>query len=336
MLGDRRGMQARLMGERVGADIGGMTVGNAVQALVQRPRDRRETGKAVVVDAGLVAHLQGQRRDQAHQVGIAAALAQAVQRALDLACAGLHGGQRVGDRVLGVVVGMDAEALGRHDRRHPLDDPCDLVRQAAAIGVAQHDPAGPRPVRRLEACLRVAGIGRIAVEKMLGVEHHLRHAARRLREALLDHAQVLVRRDAQRQLDLKRRALADQGDDVGPALEQHREARIVGGAAPGPPGHAERAQPGVGERGRVGEEAVIGRVGARPAAFDVVDAELVEHLGDRHLVGRREVDALGLRAVAQGGIVEIEPLVHRPSAAVPAAGAGTAGRARAPGRRAGR
>jgi hypothetical protein len=162
-----------------------------------------------------------------------------------------------------------------------------------------------------EAGQGVAGIGRIAVEKMLGVEDHLGHPARRLHEALLDHAQVLVRRDAQRLLDLKGRALADQGDHVGPALEEHRQARIVGGAAPGPSGHAEGAKASVGKLGRVGEEAVVGRVGARPAAFDIVDAELVEHQGDRHLVGRREVDALGLRAVAQGGIVEMEPLGHR-------------------------
>ena len=45
------------------------------------------------------------------QVGIAAALADAVQRALDLAHAGLDGGERIGDRLAGVVMGVDAEIV---------------------------------------------------------------------------------------------------------------------------------------------------------------------------------------------------------------------------------
>ena len=44
-----------------------------------------------------------------------------------------------------------------------------------------------------------------------------------------------------------------------------------------------------------------------PAAFDIVDAELVEHLRDHDLVVQREVDAVGLRAVPQRGVEEIEP-----------------------------
>ena len=50
----------------------------------------------------------------------------------------------------------------------------------------------------------------------------------------------------------------------------------------------------------------IGRIGARIAAFDIVDADAVEHLRDRQLVGEREVDAIGLRAVAQRRIEQVE------------------------------
>ena len=53
-----------------------------------------------------------------------------------------HGGHRVGDRAAGVVVAVDAD---RHvaadvgvDLAHDL---LDLVRQRAAVGVAQHDVA---------------------------------------------------------------------------------------------------------------------------------------------------------------------------------------------------
>jgi hypothetical protein len=145
---------------------------------------------------------------------------------------------------------------------------------------------------------------------MLGVEQHLGHAPAGLGDALLDHAQVFVERDAERQLHLPRRALADERDGVGSALEQRREPRVVRGAAARPPGHAEGAQFRLRQARRVGEEAVVGRVGARPAALDVIDPELIEHLRDRHLVGGGEVDAVGLPAVAQGGIVEIESLTH--------------------------
>ena len=53
--------------------------------------------------------LQPQRRDQRTQIGVAAALAEPVQRALDLPRARTHRGQRIGHRLLGVVMGVDAD-----------------------------------------------------------------------------------------------------------------------------------------------------------------------------------------------------------------------------------
>src|SRR4029079_6921139 len=50
----------------------------------------------------------------------------------------------------------------------------------------------------------------------------------------------------------------------------------------------------------------VGRIGAGIAAFDIVDAEFVEHAGDDLLVMQREVDAVGLRAVAQRGVEQIK------------------------------
>jgi hypothetical protein len=52
-------------------------------------------------------------------------------------------------------------------------------------------------------------------------------------------------------------------------------------------------------RRRIGEEGVVGRVGARPAALDIVDAQLVQFARNGHLVRHREIDALRLRSVAQ-------------------------------------
>ena len=54
------------------------------------------------------------------------------------------------------------------------------------------------------------------------------------------------------------------------------------------------------------EELGVLGVGARPAALDVADAEVVELPRDVQLVGDGEVEALLLGAVAQGGVVDVE------------------------------
>ncbi len=54
----------------------------------------------------------------------------------------------------------------------------------------------------------------------------------------------------------------------------------------------------------------IHRIGARPAALHVVDAEVIEAQGYLELVGRRKVDVFRLCAVAEGGIVEDNFLGH--------------------------
>ena len=55
-----------------------------------------------------------------------------------------------------------------------------------------------------------------------------------------------------------------------------------------------------------GEEFRVRRVRARIAAFDIVDAELVEQLGDGLLVLKREIDARRLLAVAERGVEEVD------------------------------
>ena len=60
------------------------------------------------------------------------------------------------------------------------------------------------------------------------------------------------------------------------------------------------------QRGLVREQFGIGRIGAGIAALDIVDAEIVKHFCDRLLVLQREIDAIGLRAVAQRGVEQIK------------------------------
>src|SRR5687768_1102829 len=54
----------------------------------------------------------------------------------------------------------------------------------------------------------------------------------------------------------------------------------------------------------LGEKIHVLWVRARPAALYIMDAELIQQLGDINLVIDRERDILGLGAIAQGGIEE--------------------------------
>ncbi len=132
------------------------------------------------------------------EVGVAAALADAVERALDLAAALAHGRQRVGDGVLGVVVGVDAEVCARHDLHHVGDDALDLVRKRAAVGVAQHHPAGAGFVRGPGDGQRIVAVALVAVEEVLAVEHGFAAARDHGLDAFGDALEVLLVRDAER------------------------------------------------------------------------------------------------------------------------------------------
>ena len=262
-----------------------------------------------VGNPGLVPHLDHQGGQDTYQVGVAATLAEAIHGALHLAHAETHGGQAVGHGVAGVVVTVDAEVGARDVLQHGADSALDLVGQGAAVGVAQHDPACPGGGRRLDAIQGVGGVGLVSVEEVLGVEHGLAGAADRKHHAVGDHVDVLGRRDTEGHVDVEVPGLGDQANSFGLGAKQGGEPGIVFRAAAGAPRHAEGGELGVGEGGRIGEERVVGGVGAGPTSLHVIDAETVQRLSDRHLVGGAEVDALGLRAVAQRGIVKVDALI---------------------------
>ena len=78
------------------------------------------------------------------------------------------------------------------------------------------------------------------------------------------------------------------------------------------PGHAEGHQPGVRAAcvsAHPREEGLVLGVAQRVAALDVVHAQAVQGLGDQQLVLQRQADALGLRAVAEGRVVDLDSLL---------------------------
>ena len=235
-------------------------------------------------DAGLIALLQHQRRQQRDQIGVAATLTQPVDGALHLPAAGGDGGERVCDRVLRIIMGMDAEPVAGDVLDHGRDDLMHLVRQCATIGVAEHDPTRAGVVGGLQGLQGVGRVGLVAVEEVFGVEQSLLAALDDLADGVADHRQVFIQFDAERRLGMAVMGLADQADGLHLATQGDGKARVVAGAAPAAAGHAEGGQLGAGERWRLRKERVVGRVGARPTALDIVDAQLVERPGNGDLV----------------------------------------------------
>ena len=304
-------MDAGFRREGRGADEGRVAIGVPVQELVQGARRARELAERRLRDPGLeprcVFGLQRQRADERDEVGVAAALAEAVERALDLARAGLDRGKRVRDRAAAIVMGVDAELVARDGIRHVADDALDLVRQRAAIGVAQDDPARAGLVRRAGAGERVGPIGLVAVEEMLAIDDDLAAAGERRRDRVADAVEVLLRRRLERDADVVAGGLGDEADRIGIGVEQRRDAGVVRGRPAGALRHAEGGELRV-LRALLGKEARIERVRAGIPALDIVEPEAIEQRRDRALVLEREVDARRLRAVAQRRVEEIEAL----------------------------
>src|SRR5450759_5565736 len=67
------------------------------------------------------------------------------------------------------------------------------------------------------------------------------------------------------------------------------------------------------------EEVDVLRIRTRPAALDVSEAELVQATGDLDLVRERDDQALALRSVTQGRVVENDSVAHRAAPAGAAA-----------------
>jgi hypothetical protein len=191
-----------------------------------------------------------------------------------------------------------------------LDDGFDLVRQRAAVGVAQHHPARAGVVGSLRAGERIFLVVFIAVEEMLAVDQRLATGFDHGLDGFADAFEIFLGLDFERDADLKRGRLRDKTDGVRFRSQRARERGVVRGGAARALGHAEGGELGLGLV-VFGEQRGVGRVSAGDAGLDVIDAELIQHLGDAELVGHREINAVHLRAVAQRRVEQIEPLFHR-------------------------
>src|SRR5262245_4760539 len=82
------------------------------------------------------------------------------------------------------------------------DDFLYLVRQRAAVGVAQHHPARAFLVGRFGAGERETRVGFVTIEEMLAVEQHLTALPLRGSYAVADRGKVLLGRGLERNAHL--------------------------------------------------------------------------------------------------------------------------------------
>ena len=311
LLHQRGGMDSCLSRKRALAHIRRMPVRRTVQHLIQHPACMRQGTQPLGRDLRRKPlgefGFEQERRDHRREVGIPAALADAVERALDLTAPAAHRHQRVGDRVLGIVVGMNAQMAARHDGRDIGDNPLDLMGQRPAVGIAQHNPACASVIGRFGHGQRIGSVGLVAVEKVLAVHHRFAATSHDGPHRLIDALEVFLVGDPERDPHMIVPRLGNETDRARLRGQNRLQARIVLDRPARPLDHAERGERRRREVRLAVEKLAIGRICARKPALDVVDAKIVEHARDPALVGQRKIDARRLRAVAQGRVEQIEP-----------------------------
>ena len=121
---------------------------------------------------------------------------------------------------------------------------------------------------------------------MLGIIDHLAAVLHQMGHRIADHRPVFLHRGAQHFGDLHFPALAENGDHRRFRFEQHAHLRILLHRGIGAAGGAEGGEFGVLEFEVLGlaEKFDILRVGARPAAFDVIHAKRIEPARDAQFV----------------------------------------------------
>ena len=237
---DRAGVQTRLVGEGGRTDVRLTRVGRDVRELADRVGDARALPQPPVGEHRPGA-LELEVGDDGHQVGVAGALAVAVEGALHVRRTGVDGGQRVGDGATRVVVAVDAQP-GTGRLAYRVDDVGDLVGQHPAVGVAQYGDVGARLGSGLQHLQGVRRVAAVAVEEVLGVEENALPLCAQVRDGVANHREVLLERRAQRQLDVPVVALGHERHHGRTRLAQGGHLGVVGGPRAGPAGCAERGE----------------------------------------------------------------------------------------------
>src|SRR5690242_1266526 len=299
-------MDAGFVRERVAADDGLVRLRPEGDDRAQRFAGRIQM---LGVDAGAIRVRVAAGLEDHHdlfQRAVAGALTDAVDRALDLAGARFHRGQRVGDRETQVVMAVHADhgaiAEGLHDF---ADESAVFLRRRVADGIGNVHRAGAGRDYRLGDLFQETGLGAravfgrefdvidVAAGQLDGGDRFIEHLLLGLFELVL-------------QMNI---AGGDKGVDARPpgVLEALGGALDIERAAARERGDL---SPGKLAAHRVhGFE--IALAGDREARFQNVYAELDQLFGHEQLFGDRHAAAGGLLAVAQGRVENVYAVAHQ-------------------------
>ena len=307
--GDGVNVHAAFVGEGALADERLVGAVVHVRQIVDIARQLGEPLRAAGGRALRSPFFDGQIGADGNQIGVAAAFADAVDRALHLHRAGIDGGQRIGDGQIAIVVAVNADGhVGRAAWAA-------LVSSAISSGIVP--PLVSHRTTRLAPASAAArmvlrgvfGIELPAVEEMFGI----------VDDFAAGIAEVFDRfaRSSPDFLPATRGALRSTWKaEVLPTMVSVLAPESSRAFMPGScsalhafaAGHAEGADPGVLQVQLLNALKELGVLFVREgiAAFDEIEAELVEPLGDEQLVLQREVDAFALAAVAERGVVDLD------------------------------
>ena len=246
------------------------------------------------------------------QIGIATAFAVSVDRALHVHRPHFERDNAVGHGHARVVVRVNAQRHGEF-ALNGRDDLLNFVGHRAAIGVAQGDHLRAAGLRGLQGAQCVFGIGFVPVEKVLGVVDDFPAVFLEPRAGIRDDLQIFVERCPQDVGDVQGPTFPKERDDRCAGPEQGGEGRVVFGRIAHAAGAAKGHDFGIAKFAvahalKKLEVLGIGRI--RPTAFDVVNAHRVETLRDHGFVFSRKRNALGLRAISKGGVVNLHQFRH--------------------------
>ncbi len=189
-----------------------------------------------------------------------------------------------------------------------VDTGCDVVRQSAAICVAQDDDRGAGILSCDQSLQGILSIVTQTVEEVFGVVEHFSACRFAEGHGVGDHLQVLFESGVQHIAHVQVPCLADDSDDRGLRIDQCLHAGVIRRGDALASGHAERRDASMAQRGLLDflEILEVLGVGERIAALDEVDAHVVEPAGDEQLVLQREVDALPLAAIAKRRVINTD------------------------------
>ena len=249
-----------------------------VREFVGVPRHFCEAAKAVRRQQ-FVTVLQREVCGGRNEVGVAAPLAEAVERALHLRGPRPHPRERVRHREFAVVMAMNPHLhLQRfaHDRNHFGD----VLRHRPAVRVAQNDARRPARFGGLKRLQCVLGVRPVAVEKMLGIVEDFRPLRATKRDRVADHFPVFFERRIQNLRHLEIPRLADDRHDRRLPFEQCPQSAVGFGRDVLAARHSERDDLRMFQFQFAHGPEILGifRVRQRVTALDVVDANVVEPL----------------------------------------------------------